>query len=902
MPEPRPEDALQFQPEWSRVNLAGIGDAVITTDKKGRVTSLNSLAESLTGWTKAEAVGVPLETIFKIVHPETRRTLESPAVRALRDGVNVGLTDPALLIAKDGKELSIGPVDDIATPIRNDQGELAGTVLVFRDVSNLYIQERKVRTALAYADNIIETLREPFLVLDTNLRVKSANRSFYRNFHVTPEETQGRFIFDLGNVRWDSPKLRILLDEVLTGCNPVHDFEMEIDFPTIGKKSMLLNARRFGAVESQPDLILLAIEDITDRKQAEAAVRQSEQRQRSLLDSIPQKIATTKPNGEVDYFNPQWMEFTGLSFEQIRDWGWKQIIHSDDLDEHVRAWQHSIATGEKFDFESRFRRADGEYRWHVSRALPLRDESGRIAMWVASNTDVHDIKLVELALKDSEIRYRRLFEAAKDGILILDTESGRITDANPFMSEMLGYSHEYFLGKELWEIGLFSDKSANEAAVRTLQDKGYIRYEHLPLKTSGGLRVEVEIVANAYREDHHKVIQCNIRDITERSLLERQLKEQAEALADLHRRKDEFLAMLSHELRNPLAPISNAVHLLRLRKNEDPIQQKARTIIERQLAQLTRLVDDLMEVSRITTGRVQLRLDRVVVSGIVERAVETARPLTDQHRHELTVSVPPQPIWLNADASRLEQVVVNLLTNAAKYTEDGGHIWLTVEEDDTDCVLKVRDTGVGIAPELLPHIFDLFTQAERSLDRSQGGLGIGLALVHRLVEMHGGKVAVVSVLGKGSEFVVRLPKVPTAETQSTSTPTVKAKPTGPSLRVLVVDDNVDTAGSLAMLLEETGHEVRLAHDGPAALEAALNYRPNVVMLDLGLPGLTGFEVAKRLRQQPVFKNVVLVAMTGYGQAADRQLSLEAGFNHHLVKPADFGKVLEILAAVSEKAI
>lgn len=198
MPEPRPEDALQFQPEWSRVNLAGIGDAVITTDTKGRVTSLNSLAETLTGWTKAEAVNVPLETIFKIVHPETRQALESPAVRALRDGVNVGLTDHTLLIAKDGKERSIGPVDDIATPIRNDRGELAGTVLVFRDVSNLYIQERKVRTALAYADNIIETLREPFLVLDTNLRVKSANRSFYRNFHVTPEETQGRFIFDLG--------------------------------------------------------------------------------------------------------------------------------------------------------------------------------------------------------------------------------------------------------------------------------------------------------------------------------------------------------------------------------------------------------------------------------------------------------------------------------------------------------------------------------------------------------------------------------------------------------------------------------------------------------------------------------------------------------------------------------
>ena len=273
------------------------------------------------------------------------------------------------------------------------------------------------------------------------------------------------------------------------------------------------------------------------------------------------------------------------------------------------------------------------------------------------------------------------------------------------------------------------------------------------------------------------------------------MKEQTEALADLHRRKDEFLAMLSHELRSPLAPISNAVHLLRLRKNEDPLQQRARTIIERQLAQLTHLVDDLMEVSRITTGRIHLQQERVALNGIVENAVETVRTLIGQRRHELTVSLPPQPIWLYADASRLEQVVVNLLTNAAKYTDEGGHIWLTVQEEGEDCVLRVRDTGVGIAPELLPRIFDLFTQAERSLDRSQGGLGIGLALVHRLVEMHGGKVAAHSSLGQGSEFVVRLPMVLTAEPRRHRLPKETAKPTGPSLRVLVVDDNMDTAES-----------------------------------------------------------------------------------------------------------
>ena len=469
--------------------------------------------------------------------------------------------------------------------------------------------------------------------------------------------------------------------------------------------------------------------------------------------------------------------------------------------------------------EVRLRRQDGTTfpaALTVS-VLPLR-KFCLLVTDLSQQQQYEELVVSKAALLDSEIRYRRLFETAKDGVLILDTETGRITDANPFMSELLGYSHEHFLDKELWEIGLFSDKSANEAAVRKLQQNGYIRYEHLPLETNRGLRVEVEVVANAYREDHHSVIQCNIRDITERSRLEKLMQEQALALADLHRRKDEFLAMLGHELRNPLAPITNAVQLLRLQKNEDKLQHQACTIIERQVGQLTRLVDDLLEVSRITTGKIHLQQERIALNGIVERAVETTRPLMDQRKHELTVSLSPQPIWLYADAARLEQVVVNLLTNAAKYTADGGHISLAVQQEGDEAVLRVRDTGVGIAPELLPRIFDLFTQAERSLDRSQGGLGIGLCLVQRLVEMHGGKVEVYSALGQGSEFVVRLPVIMTPATQPPLTSKDSAEPTGPSLRVLVVDDNVDAAQSLGLLLEASGHDVRTAYDGPTALE------------------------------------------------------------------------------------
>src|SRR5204863_5439676 len=340
--------------------------------------------------------------------------------------------------------------------------------------------------------------------------------------------------------------------------------------------------------------------------------------------------------------------------------------------------------------------------------------------------------------------------------------------------------------------------------------------------------------------DHHSVIQCNIRDITERRLLER-AEAQAESLADLHRRKDEFLAMISHELRNPLAAITNAVQILDLPKDEQPIQQKARTIIRRQAGNLVVLINDLLEVSRILGGRIQLHQEDLDARGIVQQAIETTRSIIDQNKHELTVSLPAEPTWLHADALRLEEVIVNLLNNAVKYTPKGGHIWLSLQQEGDRIVLRIRDTGVGIVPDSLPHMFELFTQAPRSLDRSQGGLGIGLAVVRKLVEMHGGTVEAQSAgLGKGSEFTVRLPVVrsPTGRSQVLSDEKEKRPDSG--WRVLVVDDNIDSADSIAMLLQVSGHEVLVAYSGQAALETATEYQPDIVLLDIGLPVMDGY--------------------------------------------------------------
>lgn len=382
------------------------------------------------------------------------------------------------------------------------------------------------------------------------------------------------------------------------------------------------------------------------------------------------------------------------------------------------------------------------------------------------------------------------------------------------------------------------------------------------------------------------------------------LTERTQALADEHCRKDEFLAMLAHELRNPLAAIVNSVYLLALEKNETSNQQSARQIIGRQLGQLTRLIDDLMEISRISSGRVRLRPERVVLSGILEQAVETARPLIDERRHTLEVSLPARQLWLVADSARLEQIVVNLLTNAAKYTPEGGKIWLTAEQEGEEAVIRVRDTGSGIAADLLPHVFDLFTQGERTLDRSQGGLGIGLALVRRLVELHQCRVEAQSTLGQGSEFVVHLPIGPSHEPTAPTPAVESARPptTATALRVLVVDDNEDMALSTAMLLQAAGHQTRLAHSGLEALAAAGDYQPDLVILDIGLPGIDGYEVARRMRQQPGLERVVLLAMSGYGQPSDFERSHAAGFDHHFVKPVPLAKLSEVLAGVPARTV
>ncbi len=505
-------------------------------------------------------------------------------------------------------------------------------------------------------------------------------------------------------------------------------------------------------------------------------------------------------------------------------------------------------------------------------------------------------KRAEDQLRGSERRFREMLEALPAAIYMTDAE-GYVVHFNHAAVEFAGRTPEP--GVDRWCI-CWKVYDANGTPLDH-EDSPMVRaYQGAPsngaeliAERPDGARRWVVPYPTLMRDNNGRIVGGvnMLVDITAR-------KEAEKALRDADRRKDEFLAMLSHELRNPLAAITIAAQVLRQQACSDSAQQEARAIIDRQTARLTRLVDDLLEVSRITSGRIRLQTQRVALRDIVERAVESAQPTFSMHRHTLIVSQPPQPTWLHADAARLEQVLINLLYNAAKYTDDGGRIQLLVDTDATHAVIRVIDNGIGIEADLLPRIFDLFTQSPRALDRAQGGLGIGLSLVQRLVAMHDGEVSASSIVGQGSEFVVRLPLMRGPEVASPAKE-VESRAAASPLRVLVVDDNIDAARGLAMLLEAQNYVVSVAYDGQAALDAVREHRPQVIFLDIGLPVIDGYEVARRLRKEYPREEISLVALTGYGKSSDRELASQAGFDLHMVKPADIATVLRHLEHVAD---
>ncbi len=669
---------------------------------------------------------------------------------------------------------------------------------------------------------------------------------------------------------------------------------------------------------------------------------------RSLIDSVPNLAWTARADGWIDFYNRRWYEYTGTTPAQMEGWGWQSVHDPAELPRVLERWQASIATGEPFEMAFPLRAADGVFRWHLTRVVPVRDGSGQVTRWVGTNTDIDAQMRAEHVLAEALAlteTLNRIGTVLSEG-LELDKLVQRITDEatalcraefGAFFYNVIAEDGESYMLYTLSGVpreafskfpmprntAIFAPTFRGEGVVR-LDDvttdprfgksaphfgmpKGHLpvaSYLALPVKTRGG-----EVIGGLFF-GHSKIGVFTARDenllvavaaqagtaIENARLYETARVARSEAEA-ANRAKDEFLAMLGHELRNPLAPIVTALELIKLRGNDPSSRQHE--IIERQVSHLTRLVDDLLDISKITRGKVQLDKHPVQLAQIVAKAVEIASPLFEQCRHRVTVAPGETDLWIEADEVRIAQVLANLLTNAARYTNPGGEIAIVARRDGAEAVIEVRDNGRGLSRELLPKIFDLFVQGVQGPDRALGGLGIGLALVKNLVTLHGGTVAAHSEgQDRGSELVVRLPALPASYRDNARAPEPPAlHPQASPRRILLVDDNEDAATLLADILKMRGHEVEIAHDGPSALARLDRFAPEIAVLDIGLPVMDGYELATRIRQR-MGVTVRLLAVTGYGQDHDRSRSRDAGFERHFVKPVDASELIAAIQAAT----
>jgi PAS domain S-box-containing protein len=501
-------------------------------------------------------------------------------------------------------------------------------------------------------------------------------------------------------------------------------------------------------------------------------------------------------------------------------------------------------------------------------------------------------------------RFDLLVADVREYALFLVTPEGNIRCWNPGAERLFGYSSPEIIGQHFSR--LFSPEDVRsgqpEHELRTALELGSSTSIRWQIRKDGNRFWSQATTTPLFDEDKQVLSFGRVmHDLTEGEAQVAQ-KKRADDLAEANRSKEDFMALLSHELRNPLSPILNALDVQRQVKTDDPILRQAGNIIERQVRQMVRLVDDLLDISRITKGKLRLTKERVELRVIANLAAESVRPMLDARKHEFSVSLPTEPIWVDADAARLEQVLINLLNNAAKYTDPGGLIRLSLNRVGDEAVLKVRDSGLGISAETLPRVFDLFAQVDGTLSRSHGGLGIGLALVHTLIAMHDGRVQAYSAgLNKGSEFTVILPALVGTFVRESKVLVEKVPPSGPRLRVLIVEDNVDAGDSLSLLLRLDGYEVLVARSGPTALDVAPAFQPHVVLLDIGLPGMDGYQVAQRLRAKPEFKNVLLCALTGHTPSeADEDRPQQAGFDHHFVKPVNLKMLSQLLVTAASQ--
>ena len=729
----------------------------------------------------------------------------------------------------------------------------------------------------AQLPHLLEVSRDAILVRRPGGEILYWNQGAQRLYGYSAEEAVGRHAQEL--LRAEYPEALLPIDEALA-----RDGQWE---------GVLRHRRRDGTIVvvgsrwvARDDgaggrLVLEINRDEAARHTAEHALRLTHDRLEFIANAVEIGVwSCDLPFSEL-IWNARCKAHFGLPPDAVVTIDtFYERMHPDDVEPTRKAIETAIAEHTTYDCEYRTRQAHGGYRWIRALGRADYDDEGGPIRFDGVTIDVTEERRAAAMLRESEAHFREMADNAPT-VLWVTGAAGLCTYLSKQWYEITGGTPEHDLGLG-WLESVHPDDLAHAREVFMGANARQVPFSvDYRLRHSGGdYRWVVDSGMPRFGEDGSFLGFVGVViDVHERKMFER-------ALAETDRRKDEFLATLAHELRNPMAPLVTALRLLEV--SEDPATAaRARAIMGRQLQQLTKLIDDLLDVSRITRGKLQLRPERITINSVLQSAVEASATLIEARGHRLTVALPDAPIAVSGDPTRLAQVFLNLLNNAAKYTPDGGDIYVSARVEQGEATVEVADTGIGIAPETLPHVFDMFVQAEESRELAQGGLGIGLTLVSRLVELHGGTVHASSEgRGRGSTFTVRLPALPAAvpvlEEGDEGGVVVAAKPR----RVLVADDNADAMETLTLLLTRMGHDVRAAADGVEALEVGDAFQPEVVFLDIGMPRMNGYEAARRMRQRPWGEAALIVALTGWGQAHDRERSRAAGIDLHFSKPVD----------------
>lgn len=940
----------ELEASKEELQLANDALARVNTDLENLLTSTGIATLFLDGAGNLRRVTPDATAIYNILPGDVGRPLSHFTHRARH---MPPLPDPRQIRGADRPiEHEVEMVDGTwylrrVLPYQTHDGRAEGIVVTFTDVTERKRAEQAVRNSeLEFRASFEGAGVGKAQVDPRTLRFLRVNAKLCELTGYTADELCARGVPDITHPE-DAAADLARWRRLVAGDSGLYVSEKRYVRKDGDVVSVRATAALLRAADGEPVRATAVIEDITARKAAELALRRSEALFRALVEASSQIVWTADPDGVVVDDSPSWRAVTGQTHEHRRGWGWLNAIHPDDRPRVSRHWRAAVEQPRATELEYRLRRADGVYRDMHVRAVPVADPGGKIREWVGMNIDITERKSAEDAIHRSAERLKKLAEVSltlnsaqtSESVMRLTTEAARVlVPAHQSVSSIVSdgdwshANHHVSLSDRYAEWRDHAARPTGEGLHAIVcRSNRSLRLTHAELEAHpayadlaegrGGrppLRGWLGVPLIGQRGQNLGLLQLSDRDggdfTEDDEFVMMQLAnmaaialENARLLDELRegdRRKDEFLATLAHELRNPLAPLRTGLQVMELAgAQRAEIADYTREMMERQVKHMVRIVDDLLDLSRVTRGLVDLRREHLDLAEAIHAAIETSRPAIAAAGHDLALELPSAPLYVHADPTRVSQVVSNLLHNAAKFTPMGGHIWLSVHTEDDRAVITVRDDGVGIDGSVLPTIFDMFTQANPGLPHATGGLGIGLTLVRKLVALHGGEVSARSAgPGHGATFVVRLPLAPGREGEARARQRAASEPTSTAgARVLIVDDNVDAAETIALLLRLGGSEVHVEHDGPQAIVAALDFAPDLVLLDIGLPSLSGYDVARSIRAQQSDHRPYLVALTGWGQDADRRKAEAAGFDHHLTKPADPAEIQRILLSVVPRA-